>query len=107
MGIRSGIDEIILSPGEIEIGSALCYSLLVEENVMEEKEIKELLLKDNEEFRKTFEQHQQFEKRLDKLKAKSFLTNEEELEEKELKKKKLILKDKMYFLMTEYRKSLR
>ena len=73
---------------------------------MEEKELKELLLKENEEFRKAYREHQQHEKKLEKLKKKSFLTEEEKLKEKELKKKKLALKDRMYYLMSEYRKSL-
>ncbi len=33
------------------------------------------------------------------------MNEEERMEEKKLKKKKLALKDKMYFLMTEYKKS--
>ena len=74
---------------------------------MEEKVIKELLLRDNDEFKQAYEQHQKHEKKLEKLKAKSFLTEEEKLEERELKKMKLALKDRMYFIMTEYRKSLR
>ena len=73
---------------------------------MEEKELKEIMLKDNEEFRKAYKKHQMYEKRLEQLKKKAFLSEEEKLEEKELKKKKLALKDKMYYLMTEYRKSL-
>ena len=73
---------------------------------MEEKELKELLLKENEEFKKAYNKHQQHERKLEKFKKKSFLTEEEKLEEKELKKKKLALKDRMYYLMTEYRKSL-
>jgi uncharacterized protein YdcH (DUF465 family) len=73
---------------------------------MREEELKKLLLKENEEFRKANKLHQQYEKKLEKLRAKSFLTEEEKQEEKELKKKKLILKDKMYFLMAEYKKSL-
>jgi uncharacterized protein YdcH (DUF465 family) len=73
---------------------------------MREKELKELLLKENEEFRKANKLHQQLEKKLEKLKIKSFLTEAEKQEEKELKKKKLVLKDKMYYLMTEYKKSL-
>lgn len=73
---------------------------------MREEELKKLLLKENEEFRKASKLHQQYEKKLEKLKAKSFLTEAEKQEEKELKKKKLILKDKMYFLMSEYKKSL-
>lgn len=73
---------------------------------MREKELKELLLKENDEFKKASKLHQQYEKKLEKLKAKSFLTEVEKQEEKELKKKKLILKDKMYVVMTEYKKSL-
>lgn len=72
---------------------------------MQEKELKDLLLKENDEFKKASKLHQQYEKKLEKLKAKSFLTEAEKQEEKELKKKKLILKDKMYVMMTEYKKS--
>ena len=72
---------------------------------MKEKELKELLLKRDEVFRKAHKQHKQLERKLEKLKQKSFLTDAENMEEKELKKKKLFLKDKMYYLMTEYRKS--
>jgi uncharacterized protein YdcH (DUF465 family) len=74
---------------------------------MREKELKDLLLKENDEFKKASKLHQQYEKKLEKLKAKSFLTEVEKQEEKELKKKKLILKDKMYVMMTEYKKSLK
>jgi len=73
---------------------------------MEEKELKELLAKESQDFRRAFEEHQRFEKALEMLTAKPFLTDDEELEEKELKKKKLILKDRMYQMMFEYRKSL-
>ncbi|UCE20691.1 MAG: DUF465 domain-containing protein [Candidatus Aminicenantes bacterium] len=73
---------------------------------MREKELKEQLLKESEEFKKANQLHQQYEKKLDKLKAKNYLTEAEKQEEKELKKKKLALKDKMYYLMIEYKKSL-
>ncbi|MCK4557727.1 MAG: DUF465 domain-containing protein [Candidatus Aminicenantes bacterium] len=73
---------------------------------MQEKELKELMLKENEEFKKVNKLHQQYDKKLEKLNAKSFLTEEEKQEVVELKKKKLALKDKMYYLMIEYKKSL-
>jgi uncharacterized protein YdcH (DUF465 family) len=73
---------------------------------MDEKQLKQLLLKENQEFRKLYEEHQSYEKKLEKFKTKSFLTEEEELEERELKKRKLALKDRMYLLMAEFRKSL-
>lgn len=74
---------------------------------MREKELKELLLKENEEFRKASRQHQKYDKKLEMLKAKSFLNESEKQEVLELKKKKLALKDKMYYMMTEYKKSHR
>lgn len=73
---------------------------------MEEKQIKELLLEENKEFRKAFDQHQKLEKKLAKFQAKSFLSDKEKWEERQMKKEKLMLKDKMYYLMTEYKKSL-
>lgn len=72
---------------------------------MEEKELKKFLLQENDEFKNAYEQHQKYEKKLEKFRKKSFMNEEERLEEKKLKKKKLALKDKMYFLMTEYKKS--
>jgi uncharacterized protein YdcH (DUF465 family) len=72
---------------------------------MKEKELKEFLLKRDEAFRKAHKQHKQLEKKLEKLKQKNFLTEAEKMEEKEFKKRKLLLKDKMYYLMTEYRKA--
>jgi len=72
---------------------------------MQEKELREIMLRESEEFKKLHRQHQKFEKELEKFKDKSFLTEDEKLKEKELKKKKLALKDRMYFLMREYRKS--
>jgi uncharacterized protein YdcH (DUF465 family) len=73
---------------------------------MEEKKIKELLLKQNEEFRKAFDQHKKLEKKLVKFQTKNFLSEQEKVEERQLNKKKLVLKDKMYSLMTEYKRSL-
>ena len=73
--------------------------------MIQEKELREIMLRENEEFKKLHIQHQKLEKELEKFKDKSFLTENEKLKEKELKKKKLALKDRMYYLMREYRKS--
>ena len=70
---------------------------------MDETQLKELLLKKNDEFRKLHEEHQACESRLEILKGKSFLTEGEKLEEREIKKRKLALKDRMYALMTQFR----
>ncbi|MCR4395338.1 MAG: DUF465 domain-containing protein [Candidatus Saccharicenans sp.] len=69
---------------------------------MTEEKIKELLLKDNETFRKIYQDHQECEQALSRLRAKSFLTEEDRLQEKLLKKKKLRLKDEMYRMILEF-----
>ena len=71
---------------------------------MNEQALKELLLKEKEDFRKLHEEHQECEKRLEILQMKSLLSEQEKLEERDLKKRKLVLKDKMYRMMTEYQK---
>lgn len=60
----------------------------------------------NPEFKQTRLLHQECEKRLQELSGKPYLSEEEEREQKEIKKRKLALKDKMYYLITEYRKTL-
>lgn len=73
---------------------------------MDEKTLRECLLEESEEFRRLVEEHRQCEERLEFLRHKGALTEEEAIEERMLKKKKLVLKDKMYFMMQERRKSL-
>ena len=69
-------------------------------------ELREQLLKDNLEFRKLAAEHQQYDHQLEDLSSKHFLTEEEELQEKTLKKKKLMLKDQMYFMVQQARKQM-
>lgn len=71
---------------------------------MDEKALKELMLREDKDFRKLHEEHQDCEMRLEILQMKSFLSEEEKVEERELKKRKLALKDKMYLMMAEFRK---
>ena len=73
---------------------------------MEEQIIKERLLAENFEFRRLHAEHQEHESRLDELAAKPFLSAEEELQQRELKKRKLLLKDKMALIMRDFQKSL-
>jgi uncharacterized protein YdcH (DUF465 family) len=73
---------------------------------MDENEIKDHLRKANEEYKKVFEIHQKCEKELKRYKNQKYLSDDEKLKEKELKKKKLVLKDKLYLIMREYKKSL-
>lgn len=69
---------------------------------MDEQALKELLLKENAEFRRTHEDHQACEQALDAIRGKARLTPADVDEERELKKKKLALKDRMYRLMADY-----
>lgn len=57
--------------------------------------LKEDLLSHNEEYRRLDAQHHEFESRLTMLSDKAVLSDEEQIEETTLKKKKLHIKDKM------------
>ena len=73
---------------------------------MDETILKERMLKENAEFKRLFEEHQKHEKKLAEFKGKPYLTDAERVEEKELKKRKLALKDRMYVMMRDFQKSL-
>jgi len=73
---------------------------------MGENELKKDLMQKNTEFRKVVKLHQKYDTELEKLKGKNYLAENEKLKIRELKKKKLALKDKMYVMMTDYKKSL-
>jgi uncharacterized protein YdcH (DUF465 family) len=53
------------------------------------------LVSQNEEYRRLTEQHREYEARLTTLVGKAVLTDDEQLEEVTLKKRKLQLKDRM------------
>ena len=59
------------------------------------QELKELLLKTDEEFRQLATQHHELDDRLHELSAKPYLSEPEQVEEVTLKKRKLQLKDRM------------
>ena len=73
---------------------------------MGENELKKDLMRKNKEFREVVKLHQKYDAELEKLKSKNYLSENEKLKIRELKKKKLALKDKMYVMMTDYKKSL-
>ena len=72
---------------------------------MGEKELKKALMQENQEFKAVVELHQKYDDELEKLESITYLSESEKLKIRELKKKKLALKDKMYVMMTEYKKS--
>jgi len=73
---------------------------------LNEEQIKEKLYNENNQFKELKDKHASFEARLQELLKKSRLSNEEELELHNIKKQKLILKDKMYQMIREFKKTL-
>jgi uncharacterized protein len=63
------------------------------------------LLASHEEFKRLATEHTQYEKRLDSLTQKRYLTDDEKLEEVRLKKLKLRLKDQMESIERHFRQS--
>jgi uncharacterized protein YdcH (DUF465 family) len=71
---------------------------------LSEAELRVQLIKDNEEYRRLAAEHQSCADALEGLTQKHFLKEEEKLQEKTLKKKKLMLKDQMYLIVQKARK---
>lgn len=69
-----------------------------------EAELRDQLLKENAEYRRLAAEHQSYDNQLEGLNSKHFLSQEEQLQERTLKKKKLMLKDRMYSMVQQYRK---
>jgi len=67
------------------------------------EELKHQLAAQNEEFRNLLKSHHEHERRLAELASKTFLSSDEETEEKRLKKEKLHLKDRMEDIAREHR----
>jgi uncharacterized protein YdcH (DUF465 family) len=70
-------------------------------------EWKDVLRERDEEFRGLLEEHAAHDLRLDELRSRQYLTEEQKLEEVEIKKKKLLLKDRMAAIARRYRESAR
>jgi len=68
-----------------------------------EEELIERLMKENEEFLKAKQAHTGLARQLEELESKPFLTPQDELEIKILKKKKLAYKDQMERILIQFR----
>ena len=66
--------------------------------------LKEQLMLNDPEFRELAREHTRYEERLSELSALAYPSDEEQLEEITLKKKKLALKDQMYSIMLQHQK---
>jgi len=64
--------------------------------------VKDELIKSNPMFRDLVHQHQDYEKRLVELAHLTYPSDDEQLEEVTLKKKKLLVKDEIYAMMEQY-----
>jgi uncharacterized protein len=71
-----------------------------------EAELRDQLIKENAEYRRLAAEHQSCDDQLEGLTNKHFLSEEEELQEKTLKKRKLMLKDQMYLMVQKVRKQM-
>ncbi len=68
-------------------------------------QVRDVLLAQNDEFRKLVTEHSQYSQRLETLTQKRYLSEDEKIEEVRLKKLKLRLKDQMEHLEQEFRRS--
>jgi uncharacterized protein YdcH (DUF465 family) len=69
------------------------------------QDLKELLLKTDEEFHQLAAKHQELEGRVNELTAKPYLSEPEQLEEVTLKKRKLQIKDRMEDILRRHRQN--
>jgi uncharacterized protein len=68
------------------------------------QDLKALLLATDDEYRQLATKHQELEERLQELSAKSYLSQPEQIEASNLKKRKLQLKDRMEDIVRRHRK---
>ena len=70
---------------------------------VKEAELIERLIRENEDFLKAKQTHTQLARQLEELENKPFVTPQDEIEIKILKKKKLVSKDQMEKILMQYR----
>lgn len=74
---------------------------------MKDEEIIKELITQNNEVKKLWEEHQNYESILTEFNTKPVLTAEEEMEKKRIQKLKLAGKDRLYKFIQEYKKKVR
>ena len=68
-------------------------------------DLKTELIQTDDQFRRLYEEHREYERRLAELNQKSLLSQDDEIEEKKIKRHKLALKDRMEELLRSHRES--
>ncbi|MFZ5998488.1 MAG: DUF465 domain-containing protein [Nitrospirota bacterium] len=71
---------------------------------MSDEEIVEALKRENEEFRRVYQEHRELDTRLAEYNKKHYLSPDEEIEMHRLKKEKLHKKDKIAEMIRDYRR---
>ena len=69
------------------------------------EETKEILKRENDEFARIYRKHRELDEKVLVLEERRYLTPDEEIQEKKMKKDKLRLKDKMAEMIKEYQTS--
>jgi uncharacterized protein YdcH (DUF465 family) len=70
------------------------------------EDLKYRILETNPEYRELASKHHSLDDRLHELEARHYLTDDEQFEEVSLKKRKLLIKDRMESIMREHRSDL-
>jgi uncharacterized protein YdcH (DUF465 family) len=73
------------------------------ENHTQDEELKAHLLSSDEQFRSLCEQHALLKKQVEAIEAKAHLTETDEIEEQQLKKKKLSIKDQITEILSSHK----
>jgi uncharacterized protein YdcH (DUF465 family) len=68
-------------------------------------ELKAELIQTDEQFRRLYEEHRDYERRLAELNQKTLLSQDDEFEEKKIKLHKLTLKDRMEEILRAHREA--
>lgn len=74
-------------------------------DVTSTESLRELLMASDPEFRELAREHGRYEERLHELSSLQFPSDDEQLEEVTLKKKKLAVKDQMYAIMLRHQRA--
>ena len=72
---------------------------------MKDAEIAEILVQQNEHYRKLYEEHKNLGHLLNEIDKKKYLTAEEEIDRKRIQKQKLFKKDSMAEIIRQYKKN--
>ena len=68
-------------------------------------DLKAELIQTDDDFRRLYQEHQEYERRLQEINQKTLLSQDDEMEEKRIKLHKLMLKDQMEQLLRLHRES--